>query len=443
MHLKTQKEGDMSAINNSGTNSSNSFIDSNPYFSHTWSIVCFLFGLSIFISKSGMSILGALIIIFSIPLIRSVNFKKNKLLLLVLFLYPLALFCSLLSATSIEAFKSTLTGWIWPLIALPAFIIYQNQKLRKYFFRGACLGIFIGCSYSLFLFVTKYEMIFTKQVRVESFWDIGRWGTFLAVATVAMASQFREVFTSKQKFVYKVCFSILLLMATLCLILSNTRAPWMGALIGLFFLIVLKSRVRYSILLYLAIVISVISVTPPLKERFSSIFKIQRTESGKISSSDLSNAGRLHMWKVALDLSKENLLWGVGFENTEGPLREFLSRQTQEYRDAYTTIEYSYRDQHSSYISSLLQLGLCFSVLLWLMSYSVLFKSIISYYNNNLRGSLLAPSIMICFFVEFFFYTSINTFEATLFFSALIWTWLDSKAIDAKQKLDNLDTSNN
>ncbi len=402
----------------------------------TWTVLCFLFGISIFTSKSGMSILGGILILISPTLISLKELKSKPVVALIATLYPIALIISSFSLTGFEATKIILSGWVWPLISLPAFVIYKNPSLRKSFFIGSCTGILIGCLYSLYLFLTKYNTTFTAAVRVESFWDIGRWGTFLAVATVAMASQFRSVFTSKKTMLYKVCFSLLLLLSTFCLILSNTRAPWMGALIGLFFLVILKTRVRYSILIYLAVVIAIVFATPAIKERFESIFKINKNENGKISSTDPSNAGRLHMWKVAFDLFKENPIFGVGFENTEKPLKEFLSRQTQEYRDSYTTIEYSYRDQHSSYISFLVQMGIIFSALIWILSAYLFLQNLNKYLKNNFRGSLLPAAVLVCFFIEFVFYSSLNTFESTLFFMALTWAYLEKFELDAKQKLN-------
>lgn len=378
------------------------------------SSLSFLFGISLFTSKSGISFFGFLLLLCAFSPKLLPLWIKNKYIWCIAALYPIGFLNTLIATQDIYVAVNFLRAWPWPLLAIPAACFWQISDMKTWGSRGALFGLILGLCYAGFIFATQYDFNFQAVTRIPSFWDIGRWGTYLAISTVFI---FGYLSTQRNLFKSSIWLTSLLVFVEFFLILSNTRAPWIGAAAGVSLIVLFNHRNRIlALVLVAACIIGVMSL-PGLRTRILSIASI-KTENGRITSTDQSNAGRLNMWKVGIDLAKENPWLGVGFENTEFPLKEFLSRQTEVYRQTYTRIEYSYRDQHSSFVSMLVQMGIFFSIILWSI---ILFFALKALQLRKAADAwpLVFAGIIGAHLVMFVFYSSIASFEMASFFPVL------------------------
>ena len=146
-------------------------------------------------------------------------------------------------------------------------------------------------------------------------------------------------------------------------------------------------------------------------DRIKSIFAVQ-VQSEQFTSADPSNAGRLHMWKVALDFFQEQPFFGTGFESTEVPLRKFIENKGAEYSDRFTKTEFSYRDQHSSYLNTLVQMGALFFTYCWIGIIIIFYQIVIAFWRARTKNSLYVLAGSLYCFIVFIFYSAFNSYEA-------------------------------
>lgn len=361
-----------------------------------------LFGVSFFVSKSAFTLFYSLAVIYGL-------FKFNWNIILqrpliekcMIALFPLAIAVSLFSLGGADTAVEVLARWTWPLIYFPIVYLHHNQKQRLIFFKGLGLGLFVACLYSY----VRYFGEMDTHGRVASFWDILRWAYFLAVAvTILFSMCIKSNFLDKKTMKLVI---LLLVMAVISLVLTGSRGAWMGALAGTFCALVSQRKSWKHFLGYAVLVFLIMFSNAGVRHRILSSFDVKR-QGDQITSTDGSNAGRLHMWKVSTDLFKEVPFFGVGFKNSKPALEQFLERQGPDYKDKYTKVEFSYNDQHSSYMTLLLQFGGIY----FLFIYGFL---IVATFLGR-REHIYLPA-MICTYVVYFFYSAIVSFEAVVIFA--------------------------
>lgn len=393
------------------------------------SFVLFFFGVSIYTSKSGISIFGLILLLYSIfnREARS-TWINNKGVLLIASLYPAgALVSALVAIQDANAAVLThfLTSWPWPLLALPAAALHRHKDRRQQLLAGLLIGLVISVGLALYIWATQHNYALDPKIRIISFWGIGYWGSFLAVSIVGLyvwITTDPKFFCPKYPQLLLNLFYVLTLLASLgALILVNTRGPWLATA----FVVALASfwtpLGRRALILGVICLFAVGLTSEYIRQRAVSIFAV-KVQDGRVTSSDDSNAGRLHMWKVALDFYKEQPWLGTGLENTEQKLRNFIAKQGENYRKLYTATEFSYRDQHSSYISMLVQMGVVFSLLLWgiiLAGLIQIFRKIRADLRDANPTSLIVFSILMTHLIIFFFYSSMLSYEMATFFPLL------------------------
>ncbi|WP_415062033.1 O-antigen ligase family protein [Bdellovibrio sp.] len=389
----------------------------NKYVESFWKIVLFLFCVSVYTSKSGLSIFGVLLILLSAFYVDWKDFGKQKFLVGAVTLYPLAILCNLFSLGGVASSLKVVYSWPWPLLVIPAYLVSRRPKDWRLGFVALALGFIIACGKSLYTFITVHGGVFSSAVRVDSFWDIGRWGVFLAVTTLALFGVYGS--QKLQKTYEKVVVLALFALGFVCLILSNTRAPWLAFGVG-FTLYCFSDRrlLKYYFGLF-ALVLLLVFSNSGLRDRTSSIGSIKTDQTGQITSGDPSNAGRLHMWKVAMDFYREQPWFGTGFESVEAPLRAFLDVKGSEYKEKYTKVEFSFRDQHSSYFGILVQMGVLFFLFFWFFLAGIFFKSLRDAIRLRDKTSSLLCCILATHFVIFVFYSSFGSYEMISLFPFL------------------------
>jgi O-antigen ligase len=385
-------------------------------FEKIWQVLLGLFCVSAFVSKSGISIFGILLILISVFILPWKEIAKNrKEVLIFIGLYPLAIVCNLFSLGGVQSAVKVAVSWPWVLLALPGLVVFLRPRDQKIALLTGGLGLAVACGLSLYYFFFQYGGQFVTGVRVASFWDISRWGLFLAsslIGILALSQYFYKAKTRKNFLILQLSF----LVAAACLVLSNTRAPWLAAAAGCLVFILLYPRLLKVYGSYLIVLCLCFALFPPLRDRVVSMFEIQKSADGKMTSVNGSNAGRLHMWQVALEFYKEQPWFGTGFESTVEPLQNYMDRRGPDYKAKYMTEDFSFSDQHSSYLSTLIQMGVIFSVIFWGF-FGYLFISFVAAWwrSRNLWAAAMI-CLMICHGVLFVFYSSTNSYDAIALF---------------------------
>ncbi len=365
------------------------------------------------------------------------NLKSNPWLIAILLTYPLIIFFNLTSLGSTHSAQKVLVNWPWPLLSLITLIIIKYSFLKNIFLKGLILGHLIAFGYSLYLFYNLYGFELPDNARLASFWDISRWGTFNSLIIPLYFYYFIYHFNVFKKssaaidLAKTTGYFLLLTLSTYFLFLSKSRAPYLGLLASFIFIFIFSKKAKpYFIAPALALTF-VLFFNPNLINRLSSIGEVQTNTDGQISSKDASNAGRLNMWKVGLDLFLEHPLRGVGFQNSEIWIKDFLSKKDSEYQKKYTQVEFSYKDHHSSYLSSLVQNGPFFTfyflgataliTLLSLVRTHIIYLKDLNFNNSNEIWLLkvILISIIANYAISFVFYTSYESYEMIFFFPAL------------------------
>lgn len=388
----------------------------NRAFETTWLVFLVLYCISVFVSKSGLSIFGGLLILQSLFVIDWQDLKQHrKELLVFVALYPLAVFLAFFSNGGATSALKTAASWPWVLLALPAYVVLGRKKDQKVALVASCVGLVVSCGKALVIFFTQFQGHFDSSVRVASFWDISRWGVFLAASIVgllALIVYFSDRKNSKLAYILQA----LLGLAAVCLVFSNTRGPWVSAAIGGLVMTVLFPRLLKMVAALGVIVVLALVSNQGIRDRAFSIVNVQKTEDGRITSTDRSNEGRLNMWEVGQEFFWEQPWFGTGFENGEQYLRDYIERRGPEYHDKYVTTEFSFRDQHSSYLTMLVQMGGIFSAVFWAVCLRFGFLFLKSYFQTRSLWAGAVLALMASFVFIFVFYSSVLSYEMVALF---------------------------
>ncbi len=386
---------------------------------HLWYFVLFLFGLSVCTSKS-LFTLFVLIIILWTMLDRSklMIWTKNPWIVTIASLFPIAILLSLFSLGGVNSALLMAKDWYWPLIACPIAVVASDRKTYSPIIVGFAIGLFIANVNSFFKafqsFTSNNNVAFmSESFRITSFWDISRWGFFSGIFVLFLL-QLLTISKPLEKLIYGILLSITLIP----FLMSNTRAPLLALTISILLLLLSDQKLRKYALYLIAAMIIFAGTIPKYQERIVSIFQVQRVQE-KLISSNQSNLDRLNMWKVAFDFFQEQPFFGTGFGNSEIPLRNYLQRKDSGYINSYVSEGFSYRDQHSSYWSTLVQFGLIFTAIIFSVVAIIFVKTFFVFSKTKdfiSRFSLIG----LCYcFIVFFFYSALSSYEASVFFILL------------------------
>lgn len=380
-----------------------------------WRFSWVMFGLSFFTSKSGLSIFSGLLILTSLYFINWKAFFKQRWLALFAASVPLGMFLNLFSLGGWESSVRFLASNPWPLMAIPGFCLIKQKEELNFLLWPLSFSLIAALIKSLHIFNNDYGFIFSTKTRVQSYFDIGRWGQFIASAGVVLAGlSYSKVF---KKNIVSNFLRILFIFSTLFLIVSNTRGPWLGFFIGIVVLAILVRKHLIAISVTMAVAILIVMSSSGISNRVKSIFAVGQDRAGKITSVDASNAGRLHMWKVSIDHVADNIFFGAGFKNLESSLRPFLNKQTEYYLNEYVTAEFSYNDAHSSYLQSLVEMGIFFFAYYWAIILGFFIYAVKkSFVHKNIFFPIVVAGILANLII-YIFYSSYASYEGVIIVS--------------------------
>lgn len=390
----------------------------------------YLLSASLLTSKSALTLFSYLCVLAGIYYFfknyKNTSPQEKQTVFTFMGFYILAIAANLLSLGGVDIAGKVAATWIWPLFVFVAFYLHRNRKVLEKTLYLASLGLWAACAKAFWNFYFFWQSPlwtgFNANTRIPSFWDVSRWSFFCVVSLIVLTGFIGTRKFSALKKWQKFYFFTLTTATSLSLFITGSRGPWISAVIAIIALITAKTRSIKKIAflaLGLIVIFSVLIISSKdFSERLQSVTNV-RIDNGMITSNNISNAGRLHMWKVAFDYLSDHPFQPTGFENTENAYRHFLSEQGEEYSKKYVMSEFSLRDQHSSYVSLMVQFGIIFSVLFFGYviyafgaSMAQLLKTSDAFF-TTCWGLLLSQLIL------YVFYSSVLSYEALVLVSVV------------------------
>ena len=372
--------------------------------------ITLLYILSLFISKFGISLFGGILAIYSIYYFFKNDKPKDFILPFFILILGLILQCF-----SLGGFKSFIIFSYknYFLLILPLVPILLKDIKENYIVNTVASSLFIGSLKSFYNFYKDYNLQYSSSIRVDSFFDIMRWGIILVMGLLIILPYLDK----KRIFLWIVFF-----LGIISLALNNSRGPILSLILGIIIFIIMKKKIKLGI----GIIVMLISAFFILKStnifnQFSDRMEsINNTKSG-------GNAARIFMWKKGMsfmtDSLKENkkiFFFGTGINNRKKIFEKYLIENT-DYKELSEDIKVgvSFDDSHNAYLNMFIQTGFIFTIIYYIMlSYYtiIIFINYFKYKHNYTLSSLLP---LIAFYFCGIFYGYSFTYETFTFFFIL------------------------
>ncbi len=412
-------------------------INKNLYHGLTAFTVIFSF-LTICVSKAGMNIAFGLILLTCVvgvslkqPLLSKEPFQRR------ISLFSIGLYALGLSVVALSA--SGLQDLVWfarkgAFLLLVPFLIPLLTAHHDKAFKALLVGLVIAIGYSIYLFLTGQSF---GEGRLQSFWDIGRWGEILAYITIMLISL---VYCNKSMGIHIRGGLLCLAIVSFCaLIASGSRGPMLFFFITLVLFFAFNNRKFFlGLLVVTAVALLVMKESVlfhSIYERVASIF----------ANDNASNNARLLMWRNALGFIEFNIqhsfstfLFGTGDSSLETLLTQYLnSVGSIEQMQMSVHNQMSLNDFHNLYLDSTIRMGAIFTVgYLSFIGYLLL-----SLYKMSLNGNILSwmsISLIVTYLGIGTVYSNNLEFQTAIvfFLLALCITWpkLDTSTTDCKKE---------
>ena len=319
----------------------------------------YIYTLSLFISKSGISIgLGFMILAFLLYLWdkRKISLTvEEKYILAILILLPIF---SLLSVGGSYSFQRALekTYRYLPIFFIPLFI--KGEKVTKIALSLFSLSIVISFINGIF-FYKKLKWNF--NARLVSFSShpldeahILAMGSLLLLAVVVYATAYRKI---KERVIYSLSF----ILAIIALVMTQGRGAWLGFLAGLFIVLFLLIKNK-KLFIVGVVLVGVLGIGLVTSKGLENNRYIKRFESIN-NLNDPSNGIRIFLWESSIEMFKDNFPFGVGRDNAKNFTIKYI-----EQNERYNKIDYQWYlkeiagsgNLHSMYFTSLAEEGILF-----------------------------------------------------------------------------------
>ncbi len=376
-----------------------------------------IFSLSLPISKAGINASAGLFIflslfkfLFNIEEMKQI-YKKNKNILNFSLLIFIGSLINLLSPGGIESAKTFFFKSLY-FAMIPGIISILSKKNKKIFAGFFFSSLFIGIVKSYLVFFNEFHGIYKSWIRVHSFYDVGRWSIILLFAmSLLLPLLFGEKNKSK-----KIMNLLFLTMATISLILSNSRGPWISLVITCLFYFIVYERKKIK---YMVLILALLTMLMGTNNKYSQ-WKDRVISIGNINES--SNKGRLVMWREAGFFVLNNfqntlILTGTGVNNYESIYIEYLKENNKMDLLLQEANQFSFSDNHNIYFDLINQMG----ILYFLLYSHMFFKLCKEVYEKSKETKNIKyrciTILLFSFFSSGVFYGHIFSYEMfTLFF---------------------------
>lgn len=291
--------------------------------------------ISIFIDAKGVFNIGVLLIIIIgvLKVVKTKKYNEEQLFFWYLSSLFIGIIANLRNGTIKDFLSNERSLWYFLIFILINLKIEQYEKLKKsIFYSGLVSALYSGISYFTpnFFGINTLKYSYESSGRMPSFTNVIRWGSLLQILSSFSFIKLLGKKSLTKNVLY--FFTILLFLGNI--LINGTRAGMLGIFGAyLFLLISLLLMFRMKVIRYLVPLILMVSLfisylgykNPGLKERVLSI----------TSTTNPSNRIRLDFYKIGWDILKENPLTGHGSKKSKEVFKEFINKQSTEYKEKY------------------------------------------------------------------------------------------------------------
>lgn len=362
-------------------------------------------------------ILLLLILTFKFLLYHKVETKIIKhpitiSILLYLFWIFLTSTTSTMPVVSIKFFLSK-TWLIVPVFFLGT-LLFKKTKNIKTFIWAYSIALMIIVIYSTIRLgqtssLTRNAAHFVSKPFYN---DHTAYGTIVTLFTPVL---WGLTFNAKYKKIYKIIAGIFALSFSVGIILSYSRASWLGIILALGIFIIIKLGIKFKYILGITIILfafiaafwfQIIDTLDKNRQDSSSNISHHITSITNIST-DASNVERLNRWYCAIEMFKEKPLvgWGPGTYQFQ-----YAPFQKKRMRTIISTNFGNIGNAHSEYLGALAEQGFLGTLTFILLAITILstgFK--VHKFASDKRIKSLALSISLGF-ITYFFHAFLNNF---------------------------------
>ncbi|MDG1850114.1 MAG: O-antigen ligase family protein [Flavobacteriales bacterium] len=309
-------------------------------------------------------------LLFGLMLIAWIRMLSDKELFKDLYKHPISiliaiyllwlLITSISSSMPLVSFKLFITRlWFISSFYVLGFAWFQNKNNIHRFVKAYLAGLCLVALYTILQHATKgFEHEAAHWVMSPFFKDHTSYG--MALALLLPFSVYLIKWNTQKGWV--VLFSVVTALLIIALVLSYTRAAWLSVLAAVCVYVVLKLRIRFSLLLtlisfFVAFVLmfqtDILMVLEKNSQDSSDSF-IEHVQSMSNVSTDASNLERINRWKSALRLFEErpHLGWGAGtYQFNYAPYQNYYEKTI------ISTNAGNMGNAHSEYLSVLAETG--------------------------------------------------------------------------------------
>ena len=322
----------------------------------------YIYTLSLFISKSGISIgLGFLILAFLLYLWdkRKISLTvEEKYILAILILLPIF---SLLSVGGSYSFQRALekSYRYIGLFFIPLFL--QKDKVIERVLSLFSLSIVISFINGI-SFYKKLKWNF--DIRLISFSSnpldeahIMAMGSMLVLVAIVY-------YAKEKKWLYIVFYSLTFTLALIALLLTQGRGAWIGFVVALFIVLffLFKSKKNFIVAMLAVSLLGYGAINSKVLENNRYIKRIVSITNADATSPKI----RIFLWESSIDMFKNNLPFGVGRDNAGKFALEYMEKNKKydEMKGKWAKLELKNiagsGNLHSMYFTSLAEEGILF-----------------------------------------------------------------------------------
>jgi len=357
---------------------------------------------------------------------RMMRHPLTKVILLLLAWTAITAMASSLPLVSFKFFLSKL----WFIVCMYFLInrFFNDPKYIRTFIVCFILGMSAATAYTV---LNHASQNFSEQAGLSVMWPFFKdhtiYGALLALTFPLVILEF---FHSGRFSFRRVCFGGLILLFTVALIYSYTRAAWVSLVGALGVWILMRLRIKFGVVLAGAAVAltGLFFLQDTIAHRLE---KNRQDSSGDLAehvqsisnvSSDASNLERLNRWNSALRMWEEQPFWGFG----PGTYAfEYGTFQKSSDRTIISTNQGDAGNAHSEYLGPLAEQGVLGMVLVILLVGMAMYVGITLYFKLE-KGSYLRDLTMaiILSLVTYFLHGVLNNYLDTDKASVPIWAMM-------------------
>lgn len=376
-------------------------------------------------------------LLFGLMIVAWVKMFSDKALFKGLYTHPISiaigaylfwlLFTSISSSMPIVSLKLLVTRlWFISSFYVLAYAWFQKKSNVHRFVKAYLAGLSLVALYTIVQHSAKgFEHEVAHWVMSPFFKDHTSYG--MALALLLPFSYYLTKFSDTQAI--KLVFTFVFILLIIALILSYTRAAWLSCVLALCVYIIMKLRIRFSLILsflifftsFIIIFQTDILMVLEKNSQDSSDSFVEHIESMSNVTTDASNLERINRWKSAIRLFQErpHLGWGPGtYQFHYAPYQNYYEKTV------ISTNAGDMGNAHSEYLSALSETGWPGLFIFLLFLTTVFFNAIVLY--PKLEDKQEQWMLMACILglVTYFSHALLNNFLDMDKASVPIWAFV-------------------